>query len=169
MTQTTLAAAEPEKPTGQQPTSAVMPAQKESAVIVEEPITGETKEYTGEKIALDFYDTDIKNVFRILREVSRKNFAIDKGVAGKVTLTLDQPVPWDQVLDLILKMNGLGMTYEGDIIRIAKQETIEKELKSLQAKLAAERKARRDEQKEVKELEPLVTEYIAVNYANASF
>jgi type IV pilus assembly protein PilQ len=65
-------------------------------------------------------------------------------------------------------MNGLGMTYEGDIIRIAKQETIEKELKSLQAKLAAERKAKRDEQKEVKELEPLATEYIAVNYANAT-
>ena len=167
MTQTTLAAAEPEKPTGQ-PTAAAMPAPKESAVIVEEPLSGTTKEYTGEKIALDFYDTDIKNVFRILREVSRKNFAIDKGVAGKVTLTLEQPVPWDQVLDLILKMNGLGMTYEGDIIRIAKQETIEKELKSLQAKLAAERKAKRDEQKEVKELEPLVTEYISVNYANAT-
>jgi type IV pilus assembly protein PilQ len=36
------------------------------------------KKYTGEKIALDFFDTDIKNVFRILREISGKNFAIDK-------------------------------------------------------------------------------------------
>jgi type IV pilus assembly protein PilQ len=42
--------------------------------------------YTGEKIALDFYDTDIKNVFRILMEISGKNFAIDKDVTGKVTL-----------------------------------------------------------------------------------
>lgn len=168
MTQTTLAAVQPEKPTVPQPPAAARPEPKEAKVIVEEPISGVVKEYTGEKIALDFYDTDIKNVFRILREVSRKNFAIDKGVAGKVTLTLEQPVPWDQVLDLILKMNGLGMTYEGDIIRIAKQETIEQELKSLQAKLAAERKAKRDEQKEVKELEPLATEYIAVNYANAT-
>ena len=55
------------------------------------------RNYTGEKIALDFYDTDIKNVFRILREVSGKNFAIDKDVTGKVTMTLDKPVPWDQV------------------------------------------------------------------------
>ena len=39
----------------------------------------------------DFYQTDIKNVFRILREVSGKNFAIDKDVSGKVTLTLDKP------------------------------------------------------------------------------
>ena len=38
--------------------------------------------YTGEKIALDFYETDIKNVFRIIREVSVKNFAIDKNVTG---------------------------------------------------------------------------------------
>ena len=41
------------------------------------------KTYTGEKIALDFYETDIKNVFRILREVSGKNFAIDKDVTEK--------------------------------------------------------------------------------------
>ncbi|MBW1821494.1 MAG: hypothetical protein JRI92_06975, partial [Deltaproteobacteria bacterium] len=43
------------------------------------------KMYRGEKIALDFYETDIKNVFRIIREISAKNFAIDKDVTGKVT------------------------------------------------------------------------------------
>ena len=79
-------------------------------------VTGK-KVYTGEKIALDFYETDIKNVFRIIREISGKNFAVDKNVTGQVTLSLDKPVPWDQVLDLILKMNGLGMVLEGDIIR----------------------------------------------------
>ncbi|MCK7510697.1 MAG: hypothetical protein MZV70_45970 [Desulfobacterales bacterium] len=61
------------------------------------------KVFTGEKIALDFYDTDIKNVFRILQEISGKNFAIDKNVTGKVTLALQRPVPWDQVLDLVLE------------------------------------------------------------------
>ena len=47
-----------------------------------------------------------------LREVSGSNFAIDKDVTGKVTLAFDKPVPWDQVLDLILKMNQLGSTME---------------------------------------------------------
>ena len=108
--------------------------------------------YTGEKIALDFYDTDIKNVFRILMEISGKNFAIDKDVTGKVTLTLAKPVPWDHALDLILKMNQLGKTFEGDIIRIATLET-----------LRAGQKAREEQ----KVLEPLVTEYIAVNYSKA--
>jgi len=119
--------------------------------------------YTGEKIALDFYETDIKNVFRILREISGKNFAINKNVTGSVTLTLEKPVPWDQVLDLVLKMNRLGMTYEGDIVRIAPLSTLTAEAKARQAKFAAERKARQ----QVKDLEPLVTEYIPVNYSDA--
>jgi len=108
--------------------------------------------YTGEKIALNFYETDIKNVLRIIREISGENIAIDKDVTGKVTLAFDKPVPWDQVLDLILKMNKLGMVYEDDIIRISRLDTI----------LAEKIKTRKliDE-------EPLTTEYILVNYADA--
>jgi type IV pilus assembly protein PilQ len=126
-------------------------------------ISTRKKHYTGEKIAIDFYNTDIKNVFRILREVSGKNFAIDKDVTGKVTMTLDKPVPWDQVLDLVLRMNQLGKTYEGDIVRIATLETLKNEDDLRKAKLEALRKSR----EEAKALEPLVTKYIAVSYANA--
>jgi type IV pilus assembly protein PilQ len=119
--------------------------------------------FTGEKIALDFYETDIKNVFRIIREVSGKNFAIDKDVTGKVTLTLDTPVPWDQVLDLVLRMNQLGMVYEGDIVRIATVQTLTNE----QTLRAAQKAADQKEVEQVLALEPLVTEYIPVNYSNA--
>ncbi len=119
--------------------------------------------FTGEKIALDFYDTDIKNVFRILQEISGKNFAIDKNVTGKVTLALQKPVPWDQVLDLVLKMNQLGMTQEGDIIRVASLAMLQQEEKMRQAQLKAEQDARKQEE----EGEPLITEYIPVNYSNA--
>ncbi|PIE70856.1 MAG: hypothetical protein CSA22_05520 [Deltaproteobacteria bacterium] len=122
------------------------------------------KKYTGEKIALDFYKTDIKNVFRILREISGKNYAIDKDVAGEVTLAFEKPVPWDQVLDLVLKMNQLGMTHEGDIIRIATLETIRKEEELRQAALMARKRA----EEEKKALEPLYTEYIPINYSDAS-
>jgi len=121
------------------------------------------QKYTGEKIALDFYDTDIKNVFRIIREISGKNFAIDKNVTGKVTLTLDKPVPWDQVLDLVLKMNQLGMTMEGDIIRIATLNSLAQEEKLKQAQLKATQQA----VKQQKALEPLLTAYIPVSYSNA--
>jgi type IV pilus assembly protein PilQ len=119
--------------------------------------------YSGERIALDFYETDIKNVFRILREVSGKNFAIDKDVTGKVTMTLDKPVPWDQVLDLVLRMNQLGMTREGDIVRIATLETLKKEDDLRESKLAALKKAKED----ARALEPLVTRYFPISYCSA--
>ncbi|MDT8379533.1 MAG: type IV pilus secretin PilQ [Desulfotignum sp.] len=119
--------------------------------------------YSGEKIKLDFYDTDIKNVFRILRSVSGLNFAVDKDVQGKVTMSLEKPVPWDQLLDLVLKMNGLGKKMEGDVVRVATVKTLRQEEKDAQEAIAARKKAL--EQK--KSLEPLVTEYIPINYSDA--
>ncbi len=125
------------------------------------------KKYTGEKIKLDFFETDIKNVFRILREVSKRNFAIDENVKGKVTLTFDKPAPWDQVLDLVLKMNQLGRVYEGNIIRVATLETLKNEEDLRRAKIEAELEAQKKTIERKKALEPLVTEYIAINYSNA--
>ncbi len=121
------------------------------------------KQYTGEKIALDFFQTDIKNVFRILREVSGKNFAIDEDVTGKVTLTLDKPVPWDQVMDLVLRMNQLGMIVEGDIVRIATLATLKQENDLRKAQIASLQK----EKEQIKALEPLETRYIPVSYSDA--
>ncbi|BBO77041.1 hypothetical protein DSCW_44580 [Desulfosarcina widdelii] len=127
-------------------------------------LTKKVKKYTGEKIALDFFQTDIKNVFRILREVSGKNFAIDKDVQGKVTLTLDKPVPWDQVMDLVLRMNQLGMVVEGDIVRIATLATLKKENDLRKAQIAAMQK----EKEQIKALEPLQTRYIPISYSDAA-
>ena len=130
---------------------------------LEEEILGPKKKFTGEKIKLDFYETDIKNVFRILRSVGGLNFAIDKNVEGKVTLALENPLPWDQVLDLVLKMNSLGMKQEGNVIRIATLDTIKKEDKLLEETINARKKS--IEQKE--SFEPLITEYIPINYSDA--
>ncbi|HDI60645.1 MAG TPA: type IV pilus secretin PilQ, partial [Desulfobacteraceae bacterium] len=137
---------------------------KNEAVATSESRYVKRKTYTGEKIALDFYETDIKNVFRILKEVSGKNFAIDPDVQGAVTLSFDKPVPWDQVMDLVLRMNQLGQVMEGDVIRIATLQTLQREEKLRQERIEAERKTREAE----KALEPLVTEYIAINYADVS-
>ena len=138
------------------------PAAAETST-TEAPKPKSTRYYSGEKIALDFYETDIKNVFRILKEVSGKNFAVDPNVTGKVTLTLEKPVPWDQVLDLILKMNQLGKVAEGDIIRIATLQTLQKDKLTRRAEL----KAVQETKHQKTALEPLVTEYIPANYSNA--
>src|SRR5210317_1053101 len=155
-------AATPEKKAAEK-----LPVEKAAqAQTLEERLAAQTseKKYTGEKIALDFFDTDIQNVFRILREISGKNFAIDKNVTGKVTLTLEKPASWDQVLDLVLKMNQLGMIREGDVIRIATLSTLAQEEKLKQAQLKATQQA----QKQAEALEPLYTEYIPISYSNAN-
>ncbi len=135
----------------------------EKTKTLEEEIYGQPKKFTGEKIKLDFYETDIKNVFRILRSVGGLNFAIDKDVEGKVTLALEDPVPWDQVLDLVLKMNNLGQKKEGNVIRIATLDTLRKEEKFVQDAIAEKKKSLEDKES----FEPLVTEYIPINYSDA--
>ncbi len=122
------------------------------------------KKYTGEPIALDFYKTDIRNVIRILKDVSGKNFAIDQDVSGSVTLSFVNPVPWDQVLDLVLEMNDLGKVEENGIIRIATKATLTKQKEAEKEALAALQEL----QKTHETLTPLETRYFPINYANAS-
>ncbi|WP_372678440.1 type IV pilus secretin PilQ [Desulfosarcina sp.] len=140
--------------------SAEMTLDTDQALVLKKNV----RQYTGEKIALDFFQTDIKNVFRILREVSGKNFAIDEDVSGKVTLTLDKPVPWDQVMDLVLRMNQLGMIVEGDIVRIATLATLKQENDLRKAQIASLQK----EKEQIKALEPLETRYIPISYSDAT-
>jgi len=121
------------------------------------PQAGEEKpKYTGEPISLNLKDVDLKDFFRLIHEISGLNIIVDPNVAGNVTLVLDA-VPWDQALDIVLKNNGLGRTMEGNVLRIAKMETLTGESAQVQ-RLAAARE----------EAMPLVTVFRPVNYAKAS-
>jgi type IV pilus assembly protein PilQ len=116
----------------------------------------EQPQYTGEPISLNLKDVDLKDFFRLIHEISGLNIIIDPNVSGNVTMVLDN-VPWDQALDIVLKNNQLGKTLEGNVLRIAKLSTLSSE-QSEAVKLAA---AREDAQ-------PLVTKFVAINYAKAS-
>ncbi|TSA09444.1 MAG: type IV pilus secretin family protein [Deltaproteobacteria bacterium] len=112
---------------------------------------GPDKVYTGQKISLDFQNADIHNVLRLLAEVSKLNIVAGDDVTGKVTLKLDR-VPWDQALDVVLAAKGLGMIRTGNVIRIAPLARVAEENKRLM---------------ELQQAEPMVTEYIQVNYGKA--
>ncbi len=104
----------------------------------EDLVVGETR-YIGRRISLDFQQADISNVLRLIAEVSGFNMVVGDGVKSKVTMKLVS-VPWDQALDMILKMNGLGKTRQGNILwidslaNIAKQETEEAQAKDAKTK-----------------------------------
>src|SRR5208337_583018 len=112
--------------------------------------------YTGEPISLNLKDVDLKDFFRLIHEISGLNILVDPNVTGSVTAVLDN-VPWDQALEVVLKDNGLGKVLEGNVLRIARLETLMTEQetsdKMANARLAAA---------------PLVTVFRPVNYAKAS-
>ena len=113
------------------------------------------KNYSGQKISLDFKDADIKNVFRLLAEVSGLNIIVTADVNRRVTLRLLE-VPWDQAMDLIISTNGLDKEQIGNVVRISTANTFRAE----RSDLLAAKKARED-------FEPLQTMYFNLNYAKA--
>jgi type IV pilus assembly protein PilQ len=116
------------------------PVEKPHTTPKDDLVVGETR-YTGRRISLDFQQADISNVLRLIAEVSGFNIVIGDGVKSKVTMKLVS-VPWDQALDMILKMNGLGKIKQGNILwidtlaNIAKQE--DEEARAKDAKVKAE-------------------------------
>jgi type IV pilus assembly protein PilQ len=113
----------------------------------------EGKKYVGQKLSLDFKDADIKNVFRLLAEVSGRNIVVTDDVNRKVTLRLVE-VPWDQAMDLIITTNGLAKDEVGSVIRI-----------STTARLEADRVQQKKTERAREDSEPLQTIYFNINYA----
>ncbi len=104
----------------------------------EDLVVGQTR-YVGRRISLDFQQADITNILRLIAEVSGFNIVVGEGVKSKVTMKLVS-VPWDQALEMLLKMNGLGMVRQGSIVwvdslaSIAKQQDEEARAKDSKTK-----------------------------------
>lgn len=76
------------------------------------------RQYTGEPLTLNLKDADIKDTLQKFSELTNLNIVLDPDVRGTVTVSLTD-IPWDQALELILKINGLGYVLEGNVMRIA--------------------------------------------------
>jgi type IV pilus assembly protein PilQ len=105
-------------------------------------------------------DADLRNVLRLLSDITASNIVIEPDVSGRVTLKVEQ-VPWDQVLDMVLAMNGLGKEQVGNVIRIARQDKLKQEW----GHQAEQIRAKQELQEVVKDMGELSTVYLTVNYA----
>lgn len=97
-------------------------------------------QYSGEPYDFSFKNADISNILKFIAKVSGLNMVINPNVTGKFTCELVQ-VPWDQALEIMLKVNGLDMIQEGNILRIGRVEDLAQEAK------------RRQELREAREME----------------
>jgi type II secretory pathway component GspD/PulD (secretin) len=78
-------------------------------------------QFTGDPITLALKDADIKDVLRTFAEMTGLNIVVHPAVHGTVTVEL-RNVPWDQALDIILRINGLAWELEGNILYVAPPE-----------------------------------------------
>jgi type IV pilus assembly protein PilQ len=116
----------------------------------------EKKEYTGERLTLNFQDIDVRSVLQLLADTSGQNIVVSDSVTGNLTLRL-QNVPWDQALDIVLRTKGLDKRRHDNVIIIGPTE-----------ELASREKAELAAHKEVQELSPIRSEFLQLNYAKVS-
>ncbi|CAM2972640.1 type IV pilus secretin PilQ [Pseudoalteromonas distincta] len=112
-------------------------------------------EYQGRPMTLNFQDISVRAALQIIAGYNDFNLVTSDSVTGNITLRLDG-VPWDQALDVVLRIKGLDKRMDGSILMVAPTE-------ELAAREANDLKAKQ----QVEDLEPLYSEYIRLNYAKA--
>ena len=113
------------------------------------------KVFKGDKLSLNFQDIEVRAVLQLLADFTDKNIVVSDSVDGSITVRL-KDVPWDQALDIVLETKNLAMRENGNVIWVAPA-----------AELAAKEQQELEAMKRKNDLEPLVTEYISVNFAKA--
>ena len=118
-------------------------------------VAKEDKKYNGRSLSLNFQNISVRTVLQIIADYNNFNLVTSDTVEGNITLRLDD-VPWDQALDLILQTKGLDKRIEGNILMVAPSE-----------ELAIRESNDLKNRQEVKELAPLYSEFLQINYAKA--
>ncbi|MEA3639677.1 MAG: type IV pilus secretin PilQ [Lamprobacter sp.] len=111
--------------------------------------------YSGDRLSLNFQDIEVRAVLQLLADFTGLNLIASDTVSGSITLRLKE-VPWDQALDVILKTKGLSMRQSGNVVMVAPA-----------AELAERERFELEALKQIKELAPLRTEFVQINYAKA--
>ena len=113
--------------------------------------------FVGEPINLNVVNADVRDILNYVTEQYGINFVIDSSV-GAVPVTVNvQDVPWNLALEMILRSNKLGAQVNGNILRIATNDSLAKE--------AETEKVINDARLDTTQL---VTEFIRLNYARAT-
>ena len=76
--------------------------------------------FTGEPINLRLEDADIHLVMMNFSKITGFTIEVDPGIEALLTVSLKQ-LPWDQVFDLMLRINGLAFTHENDVLSVYRE------------------------------------------------
>jgi type IV pilus assembly protein PilQ len=108
-----------------------------------------------ELITFNFQNIEIGKALFVLAQKMGLNLVMDDKIKGTLSLKL-KDVPQDQALNVILRTKGLGKYVEGNIMIVAPLEDI-----------VAREQFELSSKKKIKEVKPLVSKEVQVNYAKA--
>ena len=110
----------------------------------------------GAAISINFQDIPVRTVLQLIAEQNDFNLVTSDSVQGNITMRIDG-VPWQDVLDVILRVKGLDKRQRGQVMLVApRRELMAQEKQALEMRQQADA------------LLPLSSEVLTVNYAKAS-
>jgi len=137
------------------PREGILPlAEEDKASLFAEDKEERSKQLPSRKISLKMRQADVKAVLRALARIEGKNILIKNDIKGDITVDFSG-VPWNQAFRTILSNQGLDFEIDGDVIRVMALEDMERELK------------RKTQEFGVRQVAPLETKVININYADA--
>ncbi|NAW59217.1 MULTISPECIES: type IV pilus secretin PilQ [unclassified Vibrio] len=105
----------------------------------------------GQPMSINFQDIPVRSVLQLIADYNQFNLVVADSVSGNLTLRLDG-VPWQQILDTILQVKGLGKQVEGNVVLVAP---------------LAELESRAQHQRQAQRAGELQSAIIPVRFANA--
>ncbi|WP_235614262.1 type IV pilus secretin PilQ [Salinivibrio sp. HTSP] len=107
-------------------------------------------------ISINFQDIPVRAVLQLIAEQNQFNLVTTDSVQGNITMRIDG-VPWQDVLDVILRVKGLDKRQRGDVMLVAPRK-----------ELMAQEKQDLEMAQQADALLPLSSAVITVNYAKAA-
>lgn len=121
-----------------------------------EDFLANNNKFYGRKISIETTDMDVRDVLKFISEEAGINMIFDDNVQGRISLKL-RKIPWDQALVTLLKAKKLAYRRQGDVLRIAVNQTLaEEEEYAIRLKEAKSK------------FEPLVVKNFSINYADVT-
>jgi len=116
------------------------------------------RRFSGTPIDVDYQAANLRTVLRNLAEIGNINLVIDPTVppVALVDLRLTQ-VPWDQVMDVVLRSAQLTYEVEGPVVRVLTRDA-----------LTREKQSEADQRKATQHAAVLDTVRVRLNYASAA-
>lgn len=138
----------------------VTTTEKKTPTKKEIPVKAKAKQPAEESryVTIDFDNVDVHIFIKFISELTGKNFVIDKGVRGKVTIISPRKISVSEaykVFESVLEVHGYAAIPAGDIIKIVLSR--DARAKNIETRLKTEAISSEDR---------VVTQIISLNYAD---